>query len=542
MMYTKELMKISLAEFLRYYEQPISEEQAWAICFQCCCKMKQIVAQDSALQMIVLDVDNVYIHSDGSVSFTIKHNSDDSHTNQQPPPPSDWLEDKLTELLGKLIYKALDWGIESHMERELSESLEKLICLMLKLNIETVKPAVSFQDVIKICEDHFLKPSEAASHYTVICRVLFAEYIELQKLMFTIQSCKEYLGRMDVKEDSRRQKPDNRDLGRMDMKEDSQRQKPNNRAGLWQDVLGDLQKGVRLHKPRAPPEKCTRYPYNTVVDDIKNKRYALRKVSAREVKERVCQEPSLHERLMMEVKNPPKLRPTFTGKSRINHKNSQKFSMNNIFSDQNISMDTSKTKKRRLNCIQSDPEIKLLSNCNQMPTRWSLPTIADLMRTQYAEYITEMKDSCQKASCSISSRTQVCAFCQNQFFIWPYLCHLCSSVICKDCCIKMSMPVRPCIRLPLNFFKVVKLSKEDNLVPQDQKTAQLLYEVEHWDSSRVPLVFEPHRLSLPLACRAKIMTDWPSVDICNKCEQYLLEIISHQPPSRKRPLSWTEME
>uniref|UniRef100_A0A8B9NSU8 KIND domain-containing protein n=1 Tax=Apteryx owenii TaxID=8824 RepID=A0A8B9NSU8_APTOW len=34
--------KISLAEILRCFEHPISEEQAWAICFQCCCKMKQL--------------------------------------------------------------------------------------------------------------------------------------------------------------------------------------------------------------------------------------------------------------------------------------------------------------------------------------------------------------------------------------------------------------------------------------------------------------------------------------------------------------------
>ena len=74
---TKDLTKVSLAEFLRYYEQAISEEQAWAICFQSCCKMNQMLAQglDSLLQMVVLDIDNLYIHSDGSVSFSVPHNS-----------------------------------------------------------------------------------------------------------------------------------------------------------------------------------------------------------------------------------------------------------------------------------------------------------------------------------------------------------------------------------------------------------------------------------------------------------------------------------
>uniref|UniRef100_A0AAV2KYI4 KIND domain-containing protein n=1 Tax=Knipowitschia caucasica TaxID=637954 RepID=A0AAV2KYI4_KNICA len=30
------LRELSLEEVLRSYEQPINEEQAWAVCFQCC--------------------------------------------------------------------------------------------------------------------------------------------------------------------------------------------------------------------------------------------------------------------------------------------------------------------------------------------------------------------------------------------------------------------------------------------------------------------------------------------------------------------------
>lgn len=49
-----------------------------------------------------------------------------------------------------VIYKALDWGIDNHLERELSESLEKLISLLLKLDTEATKPAITFQDVLKV--------------------------------------------------------------------------------------------------------------------------------------------------------------------------------------------------------------------------------------------------------------------------------------------------------------------------------------------------------------------------------------------------------
>lgn len=76
MVNTKDVTKVSLAQFLRFYKQPISEEQAWAICFHCCYKMNQILAQglDSVVQMKISDIDELYIHSDGSVSFPIKHN------------------------------------------------------------------------------------------------------------------------------------------------------------------------------------------------------------------------------------------------------------------------------------------------------------------------------------------------------------------------------------------------------------------------------------------------------------------------------------
>ncbi|XP_003219289.2 protein spire homolog 2 isoform X2 [Anolis carolinensis] len=466
-----DLTKISLAEFLSYYEQPINEEQAWAICFQSCYKMKQILGQglDSVSHMTILDIDNLYIHSDGSVSFNLQHDIE-NHISLEP---NDALEDKMTELLGMLIYKALDWGIESNMERELSEDLEKLIRFMVKLNTGTTKATIAFQDVIKICEDHFLEPSKAASHYTGICKLLFAEYSECQKLMFTIQSCKEVLREMDMED-------------------------------------------------HTEPQKA----------------------SVRKRKERPYQKLSLHDQLMMEVKNPPMLRPTLTERSHSYRKeNCQKFVLNSpsasIFSEQKSStLHISNAKKLRLDCTTSGPESKSLPIYNQKTyTAVSLPTIADLMGTRYSE----MKNSIQTDLC-ISSRAQVCPVCRNQYFIWPYMCHLCSSVICQDCCIKISMPVRHCIRLPLNFFEVIRLTKKEYLVQKDQKTAQLLYAVEHWDSTRVPLVLEPHCVLPPLSSLTKSMMDWPFMDICTKCEQYLLKILYQQSSCTKRSVLSTVLE
>ena len=57
---------------------------------------------------------------------------------------------QLLKYLGVVIYEALDWGIDSQVERELSDPLEKLLCLMLKLDDEAMKPPVTLQDVIKV--------------------------------------------------------------------------------------------------------------------------------------------------------------------------------------------------------------------------------------------------------------------------------------------------------------------------------------------------------------------------------------------------------
>ncbi|XP_067402190.1 protein spire homolog 1-like isoform X2 [Emydura macquarii macquarii] len=623
------ITKVSLGEFLRCCDQPISEEQAWALCFQCCYKMKQL-AQGPHPGMIK-GLGSIFIHSDGAVSFKVLH----INKTQQ-------LEGKLTEHLGMVIYKALDWGIDNHMERELSEPLEKLISLLLKLDIEATKPGITFQDVLKICEDHLPRPSEAASYYRMICRALFEEYIDLQKLMLTIQSSKESLRRMDVE-----------DL----LENDSLREKDNYWASLWHDVISELQNGVRLHKameqPRynIPPKAYTRSPYELLADDIRHKRYTLRKVkinseqkcessegntiasqpplrpvAERKLKENSSKEPSLHDLLMMEIRQPQKLRPSSTEKNGSRNKDISVmsiFSLNspcgNVLSVQNAStgLKIHKVKKQLLvpdllvpgfqetdwasefnlgsisdrSSVLTSSSTDFSADCMFTPKRISMggdfktssflklnqqqpfcrgksqslgsapqsrkhdypsstrrpsPTIAELIGIRYAMMVSEMEDSRQRYGYSISSRIRVCFHCHKQMvFLWPYRCHLCSSIICRDCCIKMSMPFRSCVHLPLSLIEALRLSKEeDDPVIQYPKSSQM-FEVKQWYCSRVPLMFEPHCLAWPLASHRKTMMDWPSMDICTKCEQYLLHVLSSQQqciPPRKRSRSWTELE
>ncbi|NXT36567.1 SPIR2 protein, partial [Pelecanoides urinatrix] len=323
----QRITKVSLAEILRCFEHPISEEQAWAVCFQCCRKMEQL-AQGLCppLHSVFLKgPGSIFIHADGTASFKVYHKSGKSMDSYVGSIQQS--EDKLLEYLGVVIYEALDWGIDSQVERELSEPLEKLLCLMLKLDDEAMKPAVTLQDVIKACEENLSRPSEAASHYEMTCRSLFTEYMELQKLVTIIQTSKEvhlgsplscyflYLHTPAV------------DLALTGFSE----------ASLWPNVIRELQNGVRLCKAterpqcHAPPKECIRSPYELLLDDIQHKRYTLRKVIVRsplvsllcplafsgatlclqvlERKLKVCVPPesSWHEQLMAEIKRPQKL-------------------------------------------------------------------------------------------------------------------------------------------------------------------------------------------------------------------------------------------
>ncbi|NXB05934.1 SPIR1 protein, partial [Cnemophilus loriae] len=332
--YEQKITKVSLAELLRCFECPISEEQAWAICFQCCRKLEQLAQRlcPPLHSVFIKGSGSIFIHADGTASFKVCRKSGksiDVGSIQQS-------EDKLLEYLGVVIYEALDWGIDSQVERELSDPLEKLLCLMLKLDDEAMKPPVTLQDVIKACEEHLSRPSEATSHYEMICRSLFTEYMELQKLVTIIQTSKEVHLGLPISCST--------DLAVAAF----------SKASPWPDVICELQTGVRLRKAAERPRRCVspkeriRSPYELLLDDIQHKRYTLRKVGdwslqttletavadavilsplvsllctmafhgavlclqklKVKLKQCVPQELSWHKQLMAEIKQPPKLR------------------------------------------------------------------------------------------------------------------------------------------------------------------------------------------------------------------------------------------
>ncbi|NWX82851.1 SPIR1 protein, partial [Nothoprocta pentlandii] len=268
--------RVSLAELLRCLERPLGEEQAWALCFQGCRTMGRLArGPPPALHAVLIKgLGSVFLHADGDASFKVHQKSAGSCGDRGCGFLG--LSPQLLEYLGVVVYEALDWGIDSQAERELSEPLEKLLSLMLKLDNEAVKRVVTLQDVIKICEDRLPRPSEAASHYKGTCRSLFAEYIELQKLLSVIQTSKEVSQHhplaLFIPPPSEGGNTAPCDLALL------------SQAALWPAVVRELQSGVRLRAapPRrpAPRQQRARSPYEALADDIRHRRYTLRKVSA----------------------------------------------------------------------------------------------------------------------------------------------------------------------------------------------------------------------------------------------------------------------
>ncbi|NXN90291.1 SPIR1 protein, partial [Bombycilla garrulus] len=273
----QRVVKVSLAELLRCFEHPISEEEAWAICSQCCRKVEQLGQGQCTLlcSVFVEGAESIFIHVDGTVSLKVYHKSGKSTgvgSIQQS-------EDKLLEYLGLAIYGALDWGLDSQVERELSDPLEKLLCRMLKLDDEATKLPVTLQDVIKACEEHLSSPSEATSHYEMTCRNLFIEYMELQKLLASIQTSKEVCLGLPISCYSlyfhTLTKFQTTDLSLAGF----------SKASLWSRLISELQSGVKLRKTAERPQRCVsareciRSPYELLLGDIQHRRYTLRKVS-----------------------------------------------------------------------------------------------------------------------------------------------------------------------------------------------------------------------------------------------------------------------
>ncbi|XP_040901305.1 protein spire homolog 1 [Toxotes jaculatrix] len=353
--------ELSLEQILRLYNQPINEEQAWAVCYQCCRTLAKghrsrrsssavAGASSAASPRRISGPGDVRVQKDGSVR--VEHQGCEGK--YSPCTPAEVIES-----LGIMIYKALDYGLKENEERELSPPLEQLIDLMTNMadacpdegyeateeedegedDPDDISSVHGYRDVLKLCTAHLPSLSDAPSHYQAVCRALYTETRELRTFLEKIKSAKENLRKME-EESSEEPGRDLNELQNADW------------ARFWVQVMRDLREGVKLKKVQERqynplPIEYQLTPYEMLMDDIRSKRYKLRKVmvngdipprlkksahevilefirsrpplnpvSARKLKPQTQPPPTLHERILEEIKAERKLRPVSPGEVR----------------------------------------------------------------------------------------------------------------------------------------------------------------------------------------------------------------------------------
>lgn len=279
-----EPWELSLEEVLKVYEQPINEEQAWAVCFQGC---RGLRGEPGGVRRI-RDTADILLRRDGSVGARLEP---EPSTMVVPPANS---EAQMVQSLGFAIYRALDWGLDENEERELSPQLERLIDLMANSDCEDSscgaadegyggpeeeeeaeggpRAVRTFTQAMRLCASRLTDPHGAQAHYQAVCRALFVETLELRAFLARVREAKEMLQKLG-EDEPRVEKPlaELDHLGHTDW------------ARLWVQLMRELRHGVKLKKVQEKefnplPTEFQLTPFEMLMQDIRARNYKLRKV------------------------------------------------------------------------------------------------------------------------------------------------------------------------------------------------------------------------------------------------------------------------
>ncbi|XP_055836744.1 protein spire isoform X2 [Episyrphus balteatus] len=280
---------ISLKTILSSFNAPLSEEQAWALIYQSV-KLYKDVFQRQDTQFSNADVpdnlEDVSVHNDGTVHISFRQQNGEHNDSTTIASHK-----KIVCKLGMIVYTALDYNLQAEDECPMSQELEQLISHMTaddadddcidegidegykrwddesecmideKCNNETK----DLDYVLEACKDH-VKPTVPEDHYKAVCRALVTEALELR--IFLQKVFNGDTESLRIKADSQTSKQELAKLGFSDW------------ARFWVQVVDQLRRGVRLKKNEfsRTPVEFELTPYEILMEDIRSRKYNLRKV------------------------------------------------------------------------------------------------------------------------------------------------------------------------------------------------------------------------------------------------------------------------
>uniref|UniRef100_A0A8B9R7U1 KIND domain-containing protein n=1 Tax=Astyanax mexicanus TaxID=7994 RepID=A0A8B9R7U1_ASTMX len=266
--FTPGRCQVSLSEILGLQNQPVCEEQAWALCYQLCSLLEPNFS-----------IFTGFLRTGPASVFkpTVSPVSLDEQFLMET-------EDQTVDYVGRLMYSCLDWGLGADVERELDETLELLVSQMTKVDIRLgadhcLQPICSITEVLQVGQ---FRTNFKSAHKTLFKHTLpLVIYLINQMLSLLLLLLLHQTGAPEFG---------------------------------WKDLMEELSRGVVLRPPKVKPGTSASLPVDTspfsqLLQDIQLRRYTLRKVQVsrpRNLKPRVLnpkQETSLHELLMQEIRS-----------------------------------------------------------------------------------------------------------------------------------------------------------------------------------------------------------------------------------------------
>ncbi|XP_059222125.1 protein spire isoform X2 [Stomoxys calcitrans] len=298
---------VNVKNILESFKAPLSEEQAWALLYQFISLYRRVAASVKRYVFNELEIpecmDNMSLHRDGSVhcswSELERNKRQQAIQQREQAQEADQSGDfnhaqhiashkKVLRKIAVVVYNALDYNLHEDEQCQMSQELEELITHMTVDDDETDDECIDdcidegidegykrwdddhdetkeFDFVLEACKNH-IKPTVPEEHYKAVCRALVTETLELR--IFLQQVLNNGADNLHLKADSQASQ---QELAKFDF---------NDWARFWVQVIDELRRGVRLKKAnyeRAPIEyELT--PYEILMEDIRSRKYQLRKV------------------------------------------------------------------------------------------------------------------------------------------------------------------------------------------------------------------------------------------------------------------------